>query len=145
MRKGLSFSAPRLFLGFDRVEEIGKVPEPLLPLLSGPFPAILTDVPAEGQSASTVALAFLKRSNSMLSFHDVKPMAAHFAAFKAVTPRLAEREISALMQDEWGTRGRERPAHAPIGLMLPSLVRDFLQPFCTIRKIPTRCRREMSW
>src|SRR6202166_4358774 len=41
-------------------------------------------------------------------------VAAHFAAFKAVKPRVNEREISALMQYEWGRRGWERPAYAPI-------------------------------
>jgi Xaa-Pro aminopeptidase len=41
-------------------------------------------------------------------------VAAHFAAFKAVNPNVTEREISALMQYEWGKRGCERPAYAPI-------------------------------
>jgi Xaa-Pro aminopeptidase len=41
-------------------------------------------------------------------------VAAHFAAFKAVKPNVTEREISALMQYEWGKRGCERPAYAPI-------------------------------
>ena len=83
-------------------------------------------------------MAFLKDVNSFLSFQDVKPMidslrtykdageialirkavdasvAAHFAAFKAVKPNVNEREISALMQYEWGKRGCERPAYAPI-------------------------------
>jgi Xaa-Pro aminopeptidase len=124
--------------GFDRVEEIGKLPDELERMISGPFPAIYTDMPAQGETASTVALAFLKRINSMLSYHDVKPMmsslrtvkdagevallrkavdasvAAHFAAFKTVKPNVTEREISSLMQYEWGKRGCERPAYAPI-------------------------------
>ena len=124
--------------GFDRVEEIGKLPDELSRMISGAFPAIYTDVPNAGESASTVALAFLKRLNTMLSYHDVKPMlsslrtvkdagemgllrkavdasvAAHFAAFKTVKPDVNEREISALMQYEWGKRGCERPAYAPI-------------------------------
>src|SRR5947208_7272421 len=41
-------------------------------------------------------------------------VAAQFAAFKAVKPNVTEREISALMQYEWGKRGCERPAYAPI-------------------------------
>ena len=41
-------------------------------------------------------------------------VAAHFAAFNAVKPDVNEREISALMQYEWGKRGCERPAYAPI-------------------------------
>ena len=83
-------------------------------------------------------MAFLKNVNSFLKFHDVKPMisslrtykdtgetalirkavdasvAAHFAAFVAIKPNVNEREISALMQYEWGKRGCERPAYAPI-------------------------------
>jgi len=124
--------------GFDRVEEIGKLPDELARMISGPFPAIYTDVPAQGESPSTIASAFLKRINSMLTYHDVKPMlsslrtvkdagevallrkavdasvAAHVAAFKTVKPNITEREISALMQYEWGKRGCERPAYAPI-------------------------------
>jgi Xaa-Pro aminopeptidase len=41
-------------------------------------------------------------------------MAAHFAAMRTVKPGMTEREISALMQYEWGKRGCERPAYAPI-------------------------------
>jgi Xaa-Pro aminopeptidase len=124
--------------GFDRVEHIGKLPDEVARFISGAFPSIYTDVPAQGESASTIALAFVKRTNAMLSYQDVKPMlsslrtskdpdevglirtaveasvAAHFAAFKAVKPSVNEREISALMQYEWGRRGCERPAYAPI-------------------------------
>ena len=124
--------------GFDRVEQIGKLPDEVTRFISGAFPSIYTDVPAQGDSASTIALAFVKRTNAMLSYQDVKPMlsslrtskdpdevglirkavdasvAAHFAAFKVVKPSLNEREISALMQYEWGRRGCERPAYAPI-------------------------------
>jgi Xaa-Pro aminopeptidase len=124
--------------GFDRVEDIGKLPDELEKMISGPFPAIYTDVPAQGESPSTTALAFLKRINSMLGYRDVKPIlsslrtlkdageaallrkaadasvAAHLAAFKTVKPDVTEREISALLQYEWGKRGCERPAYAPI-------------------------------
>jgi Xaa-Pro aminopeptidase len=41
-------------------------------------------------------------------------MAAHAAALKAIHPGVSEREISALMQYEFGKRGCERPAYAPI-------------------------------
>ena len=41
-------------------------------------------------------------------------IAAHFAAMRTVKPGITEREISALMQYEWGKRGCERPAYAPI-------------------------------
>lgn len=124
--------------GFDRVEEIGRLPDELERFASGAFPVIYTDMPEEGESASTAALAFLKRTNAMLTYRDLKPMlsslrtvkdageinllrkavnasvAAHFATFKAVKPNVSEREISALLQYEWGKRGCERPAYAPI-------------------------------
>ena len=41
-------------------------------------------------------------------------IAAHLAAMRTVKPGVTEREISALMQYEWGKRGCERPAYAPI-------------------------------
>ena len=41
-------------------------------------------------------------------------IAAHFAAMRTVRSGVTEREISALMQYEWGKRGCERPAYAPI-------------------------------
>jgi Xaa-Pro aminopeptidase len=40
--------------------------------------------------------------------------AAHRAALKSIRPGVSEREISALMQFEFGKRGCERPAYAPI-------------------------------
>jgi Xaa-Pro aminopeptidase len=125
--------------GFDRVEEMGKLPDEVTKIATGGHPVIHTDVGSHDESsASTEPLAFLKRTNSFFVFQDVKPMlsslrtfkdageivllrkavdasaAAHFAAFKAVKPNVTEREIAALMQYEWGKRGCERPAYAPI-------------------------------
>jgi Xaa-Pro aminopeptidase len=130
--------APKL-TGFDRVEDMPKLPEDVSKVVSGAHPPIYTDVAAHDRtSASADPLAFLKNVNSFIVFQDVKPMidslrtykdsgevalirkavdasvAAHFAAFKAVKPGVNEREISALMQYEWGKRGCERPAYAPI-------------------------------
>ena len=130
--------APKI-TGFDRVEDMAKLPEEVIKLASGAHPPIYTDVaPRDQTSASTEPLQFLKNVNSFLVFQDVKPMidslrtykdvgevalirkavdasvAAHFAAFRAVKPKVTEREISALMQYEWGKRGCERPAYAPI-------------------------------
>src|SRR5207237_9776242 len=92
-------------------------------------------------SAAAEAVHWLNLSiafHTYVSFHDVKPLlaylrtfkdageidrirkatdasvAAHLAAFHAVKPEVSEREISALMQYEWGKRGCERPAYAPI-------------------------------
>src|SRR5208337_3089269 len=111
----------------------------VMKVTSGVRPVVYTDVASHDQtSASAEPLEFLRNVNSFLSFQDVKPMidslratkdagevalirkavdasvAAHFAAFKAVKPNVNELEISALMQYEWGKRGCERPAYAPI-------------------------------
>jgi Xaa-Pro aminopeptidase len=125
--------------GFDRVEEMGKLPDEVSKLIANGRSVIYTDVDSrEETSTDAEGLAFLKRTNAGLSFQDVKPMlaslrtakdageialirkavdasvAAHFAAMKAVKPGVTEYEISALMQYEWGRRGCERPAYAPI-------------------------------
>ncbi|MGA8213149.1 MAG: Xaa-Pro peptidase family protein [Candidatus Sulfotelmatobacter sp.] len=128
-----------MITGFDHVEEMGQLPNNVGRYLTDARPVLYTDLPSQGEtSASSEPLAFLKRFNAYLSFQDVKPMiwslrtnkdagevtlirkavdasvAAHFAAFKAVKPNVNEREISALMQYEWGKRGCERVAYAPI-------------------------------
>jgi Xaa-Pro aminopeptidase len=125
--------------GFDRVEEMGKLPDEAAKVLAGARPVAYTEVESNGEpTASTGPLAFLKRTNGFLSFQDVKPalsalrtikdageavlirkavdasVAAHFAAFKAVKPNVTEREVASLMQYEWGKRGCERPAYAPV-------------------------------
>jgi Xaa-Pro aminopeptidase len=130
--------APKI-TGFDRVEDMTKLPQEVARFATGVHPVVYTDVASYDQtSASSKPLEFLKDVNSFLRFQDVKPMiwalrtakddreaalirkavdasvAAHFAAFKAVKPDVNEREISALMQYEWGKRGCERPAYAPI-------------------------------
>jgi len=130
--------APKI-TGFDRVEDMAQLPAELSRFLTSARPTIYTDIATGDEpSPSTRPLAFLKRLNSYLVFQDVKPalsslrttkdageislirkavdasVAAHFAAFKAVKPNVNEREISALMQYEWGKRGCERVAYAPI-------------------------------
>jgi Xaa-Pro aminopeptidase len=130
--------APRI-TGFDRVQDMGQLPDEAARYLTGARPVLYTDVSSNGEtSPSTQPLAFLKRLNAYLSFQDVKPIisslrmikdagevalirkavdpsvAAHFAAFNAVKPNINEREIAALMEYEWGKRGCERPAYAPI-------------------------------
>jgi Xaa-Pro aminopeptidase len=115
----------------------------LLPSLPSPRNAkIYTDVPAPGENSnSTESLSWLKNANAfpvgtdyrdirllLASLRTVKDageielvrkatnasMAAHLAAIRAIKPGVTEREISALMQYEWGKRGCERPAYAPI-------------------------------
>jgi Xaa-Pro aminopeptidase len=130
--------APRI-TGFDHVEDMGQLPDDVARYVTGAHPVLYTDVASDDETSPSIKpLAFLKRFNAYLSFHDVKPMisslrttkdagevalirkavdasvAAHFAAFKAVKPNVNEREISALMQYEWGKRGCERVAYAPI-------------------------------
>jgi Xaa-Pro aminopeptidase len=125
--------------GFDRVEDMGQLPNEVARFVTGARPSLFTDVASsDGSSASAQPLAFLKRINAYLFFQDVKPMlsslrtakdageialirkavdasvAAHFAAFKAVKPNVNEHEISVLMQYEWSKRGCERVAYAPI-------------------------------
>jgi Xaa-Pro aminopeptidase len=130
--------APQI-TGFDRVEDMTQLPSEVVRFATGARPTIYTDVAAgDEDSPSTRPLAFLKRLNAYLTFQDVKPMlsslrttkdageialirkavdasvATHCAAFKGVKPNVNEREISALMQYEWGKRGCERVAYAPI-------------------------------
>jgi Xaa-Pro aminopeptidase len=131
--------APKI-TGFDRVEDMGKLPEEVAKLLANQRPVVYTELssPMSGTPASEDMLGFLRHSNAMVFFQDVKPMlsslrtvkdageialikkavdasaAAHLAAMKAVKPNVKEYEISGLMQYEWTRRGCERPSYAPI-------------------------------
>jgi Xaa-Pro aminopeptidase len=133
--------APRI-TGFDRVEALDRMREELARLLPKGGVTVYSDVPGVGESSpSTAPLEWLNRANAFLgfvSFKDVKPLiaslrmikdegevalirkatdasvAAHLAAMRAVKPGITEREVSALMQYEFGKRGCERPAYAPI-------------------------------
>lgn len=133
--------APKL-TGFDKVESLDSMHDELLKVLPQPRAMVYADLGSNGQStASTGPMEWLRRSNSFpnyISFRDAVPllarlrmikdaaevefirrattasMAAHDAALKAIHPGVSEREISALMQYEFGKRGCERPAYAPI-------------------------------
>ncbi len=130
--------APRV-TGFDRVEDIGKLPQEVNALLAGQRPVVYTEMStAESRPASADALSFLQHSTSMVFFEEVKPMlaslrttkdageielirkaveasdAAHLAAMKAMKPNMKEYEISAVLQYEWTRRGCERPSYSPI-------------------------------
>ena len=128
--------------GFDHIEVLDNLRSELVRLLPLRKATVFTDIVAGDEiSNSTAPLDWLKRANAFpvgVSFQDVRPMlaslrtykdsgeierirhatdasiAAHFAAMRAVKPGATEREISALMQYEWGKRGCERPAYAPI-------------------------------
>jgi Xaa-Pro aminopeptidase len=128
--------------GFDRVEEIDNLRSELVRLLPARSAAVYTDVAAEEKSShSQAAIDWLRRANAFpvsVSFHDVRPllaslrtykdageldrirkatdasMAGHVAAMRALKPGITERELSALLQYEWGKRGCARPSYAPI-------------------------------
>lgn len=128
--------------GFQRVEVLDKLRDILVTVLPQPAATIYTDVPTgNARSSSTTGIEWLSRANAFpnyLSVQDSKPviaelrkikdagemklirhateasMAAHLAAFKGIRPGITEREISSLMQFEFGKRGCERPAYSPI-------------------------------
>jgi Xaa-Pro aminopeptidase len=128
--------------GFDHVEVLDNLRSELVRLLPAGRVSVYTDVPAGDESSnSTAPVEWLKRANAFpvgASFQDVRPLlaslrthkdageierirhatdasiAAHLTAMRTVKPGTTEREISALMQYEWGKRGCERPAYAPI-------------------------------
>jgi Xaa-Pro aminopeptidase len=128
--------------GFDRVEVIDKVRDELAQLIPPGRTKVYSDLPRYGEdSTSSEGLNWLKRAHAFIgfaSFQDVKPLiaslrtykdsgeielirkatdasvAAQLAAMRAMKPGINEREISAMLQYEWGKRGCERPSYAPI-------------------------------
>ena len=128
--------------GFDKVESLDKMHDELLKLLPQPRATVFSDLGANGQATSSSGpIEWLRRGNAIpifVGFRDVKPLvarlrmvkdagemhmiksatdasaAAHRTALKSVRPGVNEREISAVMQYEFGKRGCERPAYAPI-------------------------------
>ncbi len=137
--------------GFDKVESLDQMHDALLRILPQPRATVYSDLGANGQpTASTGPVEWLRRGNSFpnyVAFKEAKPLlarlrmvkdagelqlitravqaseAAHRAALKAIHPGITEREVSALMQYEFGKRGCERPAYAPIvGAGFPSTV-----------------------
>lgn len=133
--------APKL-TGFDKVASLDKMHDELLKVLPQPRAIVYSDLGSNGHTtASTGPVEWLRRGNSFpnyVSFRDTRALlatlrmvkdageldrirhaseasvAAHLAALKAIQPGVSEREISALMQYEFGKRGCERPAYAPI-------------------------------
>jgi Xaa-Pro aminopeptidase len=127
--------------GFDHVEVLDNLRAELVRLLPQRT-HIYTDVPGSGETSnSEVPLQWLERANAFplgTSYLDVRPLldalrtykdageierlrkaadasaAAHLAAMRTMKPGINEQEISALMQYEWGRRGCERLAYAPI-------------------------------
>ena len=129
-------------LGFDQIKSLDDLPSVLLNLLPAKEAKLYTDIPVyDKTSNSQTPLEWLQRTNSFplrTNFLDVRPLiaslrtfkdqgevklirkatdasvAAHLAAMKTMKPGISERELSALLQYEWGKRGCERPAYAPI-------------------------------
>lgn len=128
--------------GFDQVKSLDQIHETLLAILPPLRAVVYSELGGNGQAApSTGPVEWLRRGNSFpnaTAFLDAKPLlarlrmvkdageldlithavqaseAAHRAALRAIRPGTTEREISALMQYEFGKRGCERPAYAPI-------------------------------
>jgi Xaa-Pro aminopeptidase len=125
--------------GFDRVEVLDKIRDDLVKILPQPRATVYSEL--GDNSASSGPMEWLRRANSFpnyVGFRDARPLiahlrtvkdagelalirhaveaseAAHRAALKAIHSGVTEREISALMQYEFGKRGCERPAYAPI-------------------------------
>lgn len=133
--------APKL-TGFDRVAPLDAIRDELVKILPSPRATVFSDIPSYGEtSPSAGPLEWLMRANAFpnyISLQDVKPalahmrmvkdademerirhaaeasMAAHRAAMQALKPGMKELDISWLMQYEFGRRGCERPAYAPI-------------------------------
>lgn len=125
--------------GFDLVEVLDKIHDELVKILPQPRAIVYTAM--GDNSASSGPVEWLRRTNSFpnyVAFRDARPLIAHLrtvkdageialithaveaseashrAALKAIHSGVTEREISALMQYEFGKRGCERPAYAPI-------------------------------
>lgn len=133
--------APKI-TGFDKVEPLGDMRTELVRFLPPQGALVYSDLLKYSQpSQSAGSLDWLRRENAFplsTSFQDVRPLlahlrtfkdageierirhaaeasvAAHLAAMRAAKPGVKELEISSLMQYEWGKRGCERPAYAPI-------------------------------
>lgn len=127
--------------GVERVESLDTLRAELVKLVPERG-TVFTDVPAAGQTSnSESAISWLQSAGAFpvgVTYQDIRPLlaslrtvkdageielirkatnasiAAQLAAIRAIKPGVNEREISALLQYEWGKRGCERPAYAPI-------------------------------
>src|SRR5215472_9008310 len=129
-------------IGVDRVDSLEHMRAELVKLLPNRGAKIYTDIPAGNETTNSgQPLAWLRTANAFpvgTSYDDIRPLlsrlrtvkdagelelitkavnasiAAQLAAIRAIRPGITERELSALLQYEWGKRGCERPAYAPI-------------------------------
>jgi Xaa-Pro aminopeptidase len=129
--------------GVDRVESLDNLRAELVKLFPARGTKIYTDVPtADDTSNSTQPLVWLDNANAFAvgtSYEDIRPLLASLRMFKdagevelirkatdasiaaqftvirnTIKPGTSERAVSATLQYEWGKRGCERPAYAPI-------------------------------
>jgi Xaa-Pro aminopeptidase len=146
--------------GFERVESLDRLRAELAKLVP-PRSTIYSDVPApEETSESKTAIDWLQTANAFpvgTSYADLRPLlgtlrtvkddgeiglirkaveasvAAQKAAIRAIKAGMTERQISALLQYEWGMRGCERPAYAPIvGAGLNSTILHYSEDSATV-------------
>ena len=147
--------------GFDRVVSLDNMRAEIVKLFPGGT-KIYTDVlTADDTSNSTQPIAWLNNANAFAvrtSFADIRPVlsslrtvkdageielirkatdasiAAQFAAIRTIKPGMTEHEVSTLMLYEWGKRGCERPAYAPIvGTGFNSTVLHYSEDSATIQ------------
>ncbi|MBV9183891.1 MAG: aminopeptidase P N-terminal domain-containing protein [Acidobacteria bacterium] len=128
--------------GVDRVEGLDQMRDELAKRLPNLNAKILTDIPLNDEiSNSERPLSWLKGANAFpvgTSYADIRPLlsrlrtvkdageielirkavnasiAAQLSAIRAIRAGITERELAALLGYEWGRRGCERPAYAPI-------------------------------
>jgi Xaa-Pro aminopeptidase len=128
--------------GVEQVEPLDNLRDELVKLMPARGVKIYTDIPAgQEPSNSSAPIEWLRNANAFpvgTSYADIRPLlaslrtvkdageiqliqkavnasiAAQLAAIRAIKPGMTEREISSLLQYEWGKRGCERPAYAPI-------------------------------
>jgi len=148
--------------GFDRVEPLDNMRAEFVKLFPGGA-KIYTDIPAGDETSNSAQpLAWLNNANSFAvrtSFGDIRPLlaslrtikddgeielirkatnasiAAQFAAIRTIRPGVTEQDVSAVLQYEWGKRGCQRPAYAPIvGSGVNSTVLHYSENSGTIQK-----------
>jgi len=127
--------------GFDKVRPLSAIPDEIAKVLpsSSSRNSLYTDISKDSPSAHL--LDWMKQAGQLpgsIQVADLKPLlaslrahksageidllkkaadasvAAHLSAIKAIKPGVSEREIASLMQYEYGKRGCERSAYAPI-------------------------------
>lgn len=128
--------------GFDLVKSLDDLRDELVRVMPQPAALVYSDLPDwDQESASVGGLQYQRRANAFpnyVSFGDVKPALAELrkvkdadevkfirhaveatteglkSAMHAIRPGMTENQVAWLIQYEYGRRGCERPAFAPI-------------------------------